>query len=1107
MQQKFTRKNLGFLFKRFFAMALVFVSLTNVSNSQVLINEGFDVVTPAGWSQQNLSTPAGINPVWFQGNAAVFPAQSGATTSYAAANFQCVAGANTISMWLFAPNITLKNGDIFTFWSRTVPFPAFPDRLQVRMSTNGASTDAGTTPTSVGDFTNLLLDINPLYSTSGYPNVWTEYSITISGLAGPTSGRIAFRYFVEDGGPAGNNSDYIGVDNVVYTAFTGPCSGTPVPGSTVATPASICPGINFVLTLPATPFQSGLTFQWQSSPDGVAWTNIAGATSRSLTTNQAVATYYRANVTCSGNTAPSSTLLVPMNAPFACYCSSSATSTADEDIFNVTVGTLNNSSTCASVGPGALSVQNLYSNYTSGAGAPAAPEVFRGANNNISVTIGTCGGAFTNSVAVWIDVNQDGQFTAAERVYVSPAGTVGPHTETGLMNVPITALLGVTRMRVVNVETGAPTTIPACGTYTWGETEDYNVNIVNCVQGTITTQPASATTSCGSNASFTVAGTGSLLSWRWQQRVNASAVWTDVVNGGVFSGATTATLTLTNVPSTMNGYQYRALMTGACTAIDFSSPATLTVTPLIATVNPTSATICVGSIQQLTLTNASSPATVTFTNSTPLPIPDNVFTGVISTIAVSGIPAGAIVTNVSVTLNISHTWVGDLDINVIAPNNVNMNLVGALDGGTGSNGTDNFIGTIISSTSTNPISGAPAPRTGTFAAEKRVGYGPTGNTQTAVTDWPALLGTLNGNWRLAVADFAGLDVGTINSWSVSITFGAPAAGTWTGPAGTIFTDAPATVPYVAGTPVTSVYVKPTTTSTYSVVYNTLTPCTSAPTNIVVNVSSPAVGLAVTPLTRSVCVGGSTTFSATTTGGGPFTWQWQSSPDGTTWTNVAGATGATLNLTGVTQAMSGLRYRVIATAAPCAGSVTSTIVGQLTVNPLPAITIAAGDVSLVPGQTTTVTATPSPAGATWVWRRNGALIGGANNNTRAATVDSIGTYQVTVTDGNGCVGTSNSLVIGTEASDRLWIYPNPSSGVFQVRLFYRIGNVINDKRVVSVYTSNGDLVARKEFALDNVTNPYLKMEFDLSRSAPGTYVVKVADRFSGQIVSGLLVIAR
>ncbi len=181
---------------------------------------------------------------------------------------------------------------------------------------------------------------------------------------------------------------------------------------------------------------------------------------------------------------------VPCGAP-PCYCTSTATSSADEDILNVTLGTLNNSSTCATVAPGPGSVQNRYSNYTSGAGAPAAPTLTAGSAIPFSVQVGSCGGNFTNSLAIWIDYNQDGTFSLAERVYVSAAGTVGPHIESGNITVPLTATSGVTRMRVVNVETGTPGNISACGTYTWGETEDYNVNIF--IPPCIITCPANIT--------------------------------------------------------------------------------------------------------------------------------------------------------------------------------------------------------------------------------------------------------------------------------------------------------------------------------------------------------------------------------------------------------------------------------------------------------------------------------------------------------------------------------------------------------------------------------------------------------------------------------------
>jgi hypothetical protein len=115
--------------------------------------------------------------------------------------------------------VTLQNGAKLTFYTRTVDTPIHPDRLQVRMSTNGDSAKVGATPDSAGDFTTVLLDINPNYSTTGYPNTWTQYSVTLSGLAKPVSGRLAFRYFVENGGNDANapNSDYIGIDAIQFS--------------------------------------------------------------------------------------------------------------------------------------------------------------------------------------------------------------------------------------------------------------------------------------------------------------------------------------------------------------------------------------------------------------------------------------------------------------------------------------------------------------------------------------------------------------------------------------------------------------------------------------------------------------------------------------------------------------------------------------------------------------------------------------------------------------------------------------------------------------------------------------------------------------------------
>ena len=218
------RKSLLLFSKRiviFLAAVLIFAPAGGNARAQLF--EDFDDVTllpGRGWFKQNNSNPVGLN--WFQGNHNVFPAQSGTPTSYIGANYGSTTGENTISNWLLTPNLTLYNGGVIKFWTRTTSNVTFPDRLELRLSTNGASTNVGTTPTSVGDFTRLLLTINPDLTEDGYPTVWTQYTISLSGLPPQgVSGRVAFRYFVTDGGTMGNNSFYIGVDTFSYLPIIG----------------------------------------------------------------------------------------------------------------------------------------------------------------------------------------------------------------------------------------------------------------------------------------------------------------------------------------------------------------------------------------------------------------------------------------------------------------------------------------------------------------------------------------------------------------------------------------------------------------------------------------------------------------------------------------------------------------------------------------------------------------------------------------------------------------------------------------------------------------------------------------------------------------------
>ena len=204
---------------------------------RIIINEGFDdIENLPGWVLINHSQPSGGSD-WFQGNDGVFPAFDGPPDAYIAANFNNGGGVATISNWLLTPELSLQNGSTLTFYTRTTQASTalaamgapsgvcstgpFPDRLQVRLSTNGASTNVGTTAFDVGDFTILFLDINPTYAMGGYPESWTQFTIIITGIPAGTTGRLAFRYFVEDGGPEGTRSNYIGIDRAVYCGTPG----------------------------------------------------------------------------------------------------------------------------------------------------------------------------------------------------------------------------------------------------------------------------------------------------------------------------------------------------------------------------------------------------------------------------------------------------------------------------------------------------------------------------------------------------------------------------------------------------------------------------------------------------------------------------------------------------------------------------------------------------------------------------------------------------------------------------------------------------------------------------------------------------------------------
>jgi subtilisin-like proprotein convertase family protein len=158
------------------------------------------------------------------------------------------------------------------------------------------------------------------------------------------------------------------------------------------------------------------------------------------------------------------------------------------------------------------------------------------------------------------------------------------------------------------------------------------------------------------------------------------------------------------------------------------------------------------------------PATVNF-SSGPINvyIPDNSTLGVAHSIAVS-LPANAVIYNMRVTINLSHTYMGDIRINLKAPNSQVLNLFDRH----GSNG-KNLLNTVISSQGTAAFETGSPPFTGTFKATARQYVGPTGYLSNA-WDFADLYSVPSGMWTLALLDLAGGDVGLLTKWDISFNY-------------------------------------------------------------------------------------------------------------------------------------------------------------------------------------------------------------------------------------------------------------------------------------------------------------------------------------------------
>lgn len=189
---------------------------TGGAHALTALSQGFDDVTglsAAGWTFiNNSNTPLGT--LWQQGNSGNFGSLSGAPDSYASANFLGTGQFDgAISNWLITPVLTLDSSSIVSFFVR-VAGEGFLDRLEVRMSTNGASGNVGSGPMGVGDFTMVLGSFQ-----SSADGGWLAQNYAVASLVAPTNVRLAFRYMVDD---VSSNGNFLGIDSLTVTAVPEP---------------------------------------------------------------------------------------------------------------------------------------------------------------------------------------------------------------------------------------------------------------------------------------------------------------------------------------------------------------------------------------------------------------------------------------------------------------------------------------------------------------------------------------------------------------------------------------------------------------------------------------------------------------------------------------------------------------------------------------------------------------------------------------------------------------------------------------------------------------------------------------------------------------------
>lgn len=263
-----------------------------------------------------------------------------------------------------------------------------------------------------------------------------------------------------------------------------------------------------------------------------------------------------------------------------------------------------------------------------------------------------------------------------------------------------------------------------------------------------------------------------------------------------------------------------------------------------------------------------------------------------------------------------------------------------------------------------------------------------------------------------------------------------------------------------------------------------------------------------PKNVSACAGTNATFNVVSATGSNLLYQWQVSVNGGAFINLvnntsySGTTTNTLTITSVDMVLNGYKYRVTVSNAACGEVVSDSAV--LEVNPLPDVILSADFTGVNPGLRTNLYTTINPAGSyTFQWYKNGALVPSRTTASFMVSVDDFGNYEVIATDTKGCSSKKSNIVSITDsASIQLFVYPNPSTGIFQVR-YYNAGNPLPvTARTLNIYNALGSRMYSKTFPINE---RYDKMEVNMSNAQKGVYLIEIRDISGKRIANGKIII--